>query len=117
MTDTTLKEDFLQAIMRQTRVNDERGVVMLPTQAFNDLFDYARGISNSPDAKDAARWRKFCGLMAYGDFVVQSTQDGDAVEVIDYIEELCRAVDGGSDAAAKVGREDDASNWRKLPHE
>lgn len=67
---------------------------------------------NADDARDAARWRKFCGLMAYGDFIVQHCEDGDAVEVIDFIEQLRQAVDDGSEPAARAGHEDDTRAWR-----
>lgn len=79
---------------------------------YEDAIRFSDG--NSADAKDAARWRRFCGLMAYGDFIVQdsSATDESPAVVIDFIAELEQAVDGGSDTAAKIGREDDTRAWR-----
>lgn len=61
----------------------------------------------SDEQKDAARWRKFCGLMAYGNFTVMDCSTETARD-IDYIHQLVAAVDAGSDRVADVGRKDDA---------
>ena len=61
------------------------------------------------DRLDARRWRKFCGLMAYGQFVVQHFPGGedDPPNLIDYIADLTRAVDGESNSKAVVGQQSD----------
>ena len=61
------------------------------------------------DEKDAKRWRKLCGLMSYGDFIIKDSRSTEDPPLdINYIFELEATVDAGSELNAKAGHADDA---------
>lgn len=76
------------------------------TELVQELAEARRALSDSQS--DAARWRKFCGLMAYGDFTIYDhSGPGEDGVPMDYIHQLTALVDAGSPLHVTAGLEDD----------